>query len=575
MKKKNIYIIFLILLVILLSSCGRKITPSAINIKSGKNFDTAAFDYVFVEAVKQKLMGNGGDALRYFEQCLKINPQSDAVYYQMALIVTSGGDTRNGKKYASKALSLVDKNIWYLMMLGGIYYQEKNLDSAIIYYEKAVEYFPEKENLQLTLGNLYSENNNYDKAREIFDSFDSRYGVNETSTLAAIKSLVASKKYDEALTKINLLLKEYPDEILYNGLLAEIYRGKGDNDNALLVYNKLIERNPYNPQTQLSFCDFLISEKNFKELFTFLNTVMLNDKIRVEDKISLMSRLIEMPELVNEDNESLLLSLLVLEAAYKKDNIVPLLRPELLTKAGRLHEAAELLEDAIKVNRQNYYGWEKLLLVYMQLKDYEKLMTRGEECATLFNRSFLAKILYANGALENSKYDVALEELRKAEILAEDNKDYIIQVLTMRADVYYRMKDYTKAFELFEAALKTNKDDLTVLNNYAYYLAEQNMKLKEAEIMAKSVIDREKGNTTYLDTYGWILYKRGKLNDAAKVMVDVLNSGEKPDAVWYEHYGYILKKQKNCTKAIENWEIALKLDSTKTDLNREIENCRK
>ena len=42
----------------------------------------------------------------------------------------------------------------------------------------------------------------------------------------------------------------------------------------------------------------------------------------------------------------------------------------------------------------------------------------------------------------------------------------------MRADVYYRMKDYNKAFETFEIAVRENRDDLTVMNNYAYYLAE-------------------------------------------------------------------------------------------------------
>ena len=57
-------------------------------------------------------------------------------------------------------------------------------------------------------------------------------------------------------------------------------------------------------------------------------------------------------------------------------------------------------------------------------------MIKGEECATRFNRSFLAKILYANGALENKNFNVALEELRKAEILAGDNKEFKTQVLT-------------------------------------------------------------------------------------------------------------------------------------------------
>ncbi|MCX6253759.1 MAG: tetratricopeptide repeat protein [Bacteroidia bacterium] len=520
-------------------------------------------------------MGNGGDALKYLEQCIKINPESDASYYQMAQIVIANGDIRNGKHYIGMALSIDQQNIWYLMILANLYYQEKNLDSAIIYYEKAIKYFPEKENLQLTLGNLYTENSNFEKANSIFDSFDRKYGVNESSTLSSIKSLMSEKKYDDALIKTQLLLKEYPEEILYNGLIAEIYMGKGENEKALEVYNKLIERNPDNAQTQLDLCDFLISEKSYDELFMILNTVILNSKVSKENKISLLARLIDQPELIQNKENKLLLALMVLEANYKEDEIIPLLRPELLIKQGKLIDASTRLEEIIKVKPENYYTWEKLLLVYLQIGDFVKLMNKGEECATRFNRSFLAKLLYANGALESGKYSIALEELRKAEILAGENKDYLVQVLTMRADVYYRIKDYKKAFEVFENALKSNREDLTILNNYAYYLAEQDIRLKEAEEMAKKVIEKEKGNTTYLDTYGWVLYKRGKQKEAAKIMETIIGSGDKPDAIWYEHYGFILKKQKKCMKAIENWNIAIKIDSTKTNLIKEIENCRK
>lgn len=575
MKANRYFLVFLTLVLVCLSSCGKKMVPALVAGRQGKNYEAAAFNHFYVEAIKQKLMGNGGDALKYLEQCIKINPESDAAYYQMAQILIANGDINNGKHFAAKALSINHENIWYLMMLSGMYYQEKNLDSAIIYYEKAVKYFPDKENLQLALGNLYSENRNYEKANAVFEALDKKYGVNEASTLSAIKSHMSAGKYDEAMIKAKLLLKEYPDEILYNGLLAEIYRGKGESEKALKVYNQLIERNPDNPQTQLSLCDFLIKEKSYDELFMLLNTVVLNSKVAREDKISIFARLIELPDLINDKGDKLIISMMVLEANYKDDNIIPLLRPELMIKQAKLNDASILLEEIIKINPENYYAWEKLLLVYLQLGNFDKLMIRGEECATRFNMSFLAKVLYANGALESGKYSIALEELRKAEILAADNKDFFFQVLTMRADVYYRMKDYTKAFEVFEEAIKSNKEDLTVLNNYAYYLAEQNMKLKEAEEMAKKVIESEKGNTTYLDTYGWVLYKRGKLKEAASVMVGIINSGEKPDAEWYEHYGFILKKQKKCAKAIENWNIAISLDSTKTNLINEIENCGK
>ena len=93
--------------------------------------------------------------------------------------------------------------------------------------------------------------------------------------------------------------------------------------------------------------------------------------------------------------------------------------------------------------------------------------------------------------------------------------------------------------------------------------------------MSKKVISKDRTNTSYLDTYGWILYKRGKISSAAKIMEEIIAGNNSPDAVWYEHYGYILKKQRNCKKAIENWEIALKLDSTKSNLKTEIENCQK
>jgi Putative Zn-dependent protease, contains TPR repeats len=575
MKKLRYYLIFLALSVLCLSSCNRNLLKGGKKEKDKSGYDIAAYDYIYVEALKLKLMGNGGDALKYLEQCLKMNPQSDAAYYQMAQIVLANGDIKNGKLYAGKALSLDQNNIWYLTMLAGLYYQEKNLDSAIIYYERAVKLFPEKESLQITLGNLYSEDKKYEKANSIFESFDNKYGVNETSTLSSIKNLMAENKYEEAKNKTITLLKEFPDEILFNGILADIYRGKGDKEKAMEVYNKLLERNPDNPQIQLSLCDFLLTEKNYNELFSLLDRVIMNSNIERENKISLLARIVEIPDLNKEWEEKLIISLIVFEANYEGDNLIPLLRPELMIRENKLNDATVRLEEIIKENPDNYYAWEKLLIVYLQLKDYKKLLERGEECATKFNTAFPAKLLYANGAIELGKYPLALEELKKAEILAAENKEFLVQVLTMRADVYYRMKDYLKAFDTFKTALKADNNDLTVINNYAYYLAEQNTNLKEAEEMAKRVIEKEKGNPTFLDTYGWVLYKRGKLQEAARVMEEAINSGKSTDAVMYEHFGYILKKQKKCSEAIKNWNIALTLDGSKTELVKEIESCGK
>jgi len=299
----------------------------------------------------------------------------------------------------------------------------------------------------------------------------------------------------------------------------------------------------------------------------------MNDNIRREDKLTLFARMIETPALVRNNSNKLQLSLMVLEAEYKNDHIVQILRPEVLIQQNKYNEAANLLEEMIKKQPDNYFAFEKLLLLYLDTGNFSKLEERGKECATRFNRSFLAKVLYATGAMENKNYETANEELKKATILAGNNQEMVMQVLSMTADLYYRMKEYEKAFETFEEALKTNNDDLMTLNNYAYYLTEQDKRLKEAEDMARKVIETEEYNNTYLDTYGWVLYKRGKFRKAEEIFKEIIDSGGN-DAEYYEHYGYVLMKRKKCEKAIINWEKALNMDNSKVYLIKEIENCR-
>ena len=81
MKSSRYYFVFLALFILSFISCGKKLAPSETSIKV-KDFDSAAYNEIYVEALKQKLLGNGGDALKFLEQCLKINPGSDAAYYQ-------------------------------------------------------------------------------------------------------------------------------------------------------------------------------------------------------------------------------------------------------------------------------------------------------------------------------------------------------------------------------------------------------------------------------------------------------------------------------------------------------------
>ena len=63
---------FLFVTGIVEAGCSRKMAQADIAVGSDDSYDKAKFDYVYVEGIKQKLMGNGGEALKYSRRLLKL-----------------------------------------------------------------------------------------------------------------------------------------------------------------------------------------------------------------------------------------------------------------------------------------------------------------------------------------------------------------------------------------------------------------------------------------------------------------------------------------------------------------------
>jgi tetratricopeptide (TPR) repeat protein len=264
---------------------------------------------------------------------------------------------------------------------------------------------------------------------------------------------------------------------------------------------------------------------------------------------------------------------LVLEASHPESPVIHLLKPELYQLTGRQKEAMGNLETFIMKWPDIYYAYEKLLLLYLGAKDWEKMYAVSSSAVRKFNTAILPRLLNAAAAVEIGFYDEALEQLKKVRMLSNDNKELIIQILATEADAYYRKGEAEQAFKKFSEALELAPNDNLVLNNYAYFLAEKNTRLKDAQKMIEVVILSEPDNNTYLDTQAWVYFKQRKYRKAEAVMLRILGTEDNSDATYYEHYGYILKSMKRCEEAIIFWNKALEIDDSKENLKEEIEKC--
>ena len=137
-------------------------------------------------------LGDAPQALEYFHKaldCPNINPITMAVAYaQMAEIYSNQKVFDLAIPAYKKAIELNDgiNNFYNLRNLGNLYFQQNNIDSALILYHQAFDYTNKLESLylnssiKLQLANVHLFNNNYSEANYILNSIKG-YLSNEDS----------------------------------------------------------------------------------------------------------------------------------------------------------------------------------------------------------------------------------------------------------------------------------------------------------------------------------------------------------------------------------------------------------
>ena len=379
---------------------------------------------------------------------------------------------------------------------------------------------------------------------------------------------------DEAEKLLIEIINIEPDNLNYRGLLAEFYRSTGENNKAIEIYRSLFEEDPGNALLQLSYLDFILSERKYNEVCAFLNTLLINDKVNFDDKLRLFGRILNDTTLVREKSNDLVLSALVFKADNNNKPAAILAIVELYDIIGKKQEAINLLEEYLTNDQGNYFIWERLLFLYNDIQNTDKLYSTAKKASSLFNMIPAPKLMLAFAATDRGEYELALKQLNNVRILVNEQEEYMVQILSLEADIYYRQGQWELAFQKFDKALEYNSSDPLILNNYAYFMAEQNYDLKRSRELIEKCLKID-SNPTYLDTYAWVLYKQGKARKAEDVMDALIEAGDVNDPELWEHIGFIKSSRKKCDEAILAWGKALDLDGTKKYLKEEIEKCRK
>lgn len=566
--------IILFMLLLVAAGCSRKIISPAFERGSERRTDNR-YDYILSEALRQKYVGDLNEAATLFEKCIELDQTRAVPWFELAQMYSAAGMSGKSLKYATTAARLEPDNYWFQLACGSLFTQYELKDSAIVYFQRALKADNRAVEVNGILAGLFAEKGETEKADSLFRILDSEGTLTPDMSLMMIYGIINKGNFKEAAERTIRLIDQYPQETRYNALLADIYYEDGEREKSDSIYRKIIESNPDDIETQLMYLMSLVYRQEYSGVSVFLQRVFESDVVDRERKIAISQRLAGDSAYIAGNAGSLAETLLLLENKYPGDEEVMSLRPGVYERAGMTDLAIRRNEEIIKEVKQGFWFKERLLVLYAESREYRKMYDLASLYSRENNRSILGKVYYAIAAMELKEYEVADAELRKALILAGNDEQMKVQVLSMMGDLKYRMKDFSGSYAIYEEALAITPDDPLLLNNYAYFLAEGNTDLKKALKMAERVMAIEGDNPTYIDTYAWVLYRLGKFREAHREMSRIFENGEGQDPELLEHMGYIKKAIGRCDEAVLYWNRALEADETKSYLEEEIKRCTK
>ena len=517
------------------------------------------FNYVFMEGVRCKILGDLKSAIACFDQCMKLNNESAAVRYELASILVLGEDLNLPLQLMREAVKIDTENIWYKLLLANILQKKSMIDEACGVYDELIAQHPDREDFYIIETSLYTSVEKWEKAIDVLDRHEAQFGLNESITVEKAKLYAQLKDIKKASSEIMKLVKAFPEKTDYLGLLAELYLSNDEEKKGLQVLHKVIKNEPDNGFAQLFMADYYRSKGDTTEAKRLLENVLVNDKIDNGLKVQYLLKL-----LVNQND--LQLSTLdiysyeqILLKRYPEDLAIRTLNADFLKRMNQLDLCLKELEFLVSKDPNNFVVWEELLLMYNQLQDTASMYAKGLECMRYFPNEPLPYMVVSLPLLLKNKVDEALPYLKRGLELSEDGTVIKAQFYSYLGDCYYEQDSVDLAFKMYDEALKINPNDVLVLNNYSYFLALRGERLEEAEEMISKAVSIDPDNGTFLDTYAWVLFKRKNYSLAKFYIRSAIEDTESVSGVLYEHYGDILYMNGEKEEAVKMWQQAMKI----------------
>lgn len=529
--------------------------------------DQIKFDATFINANKEKLLNNFDESIKLFRACLSLQPDNATVNYMLSELYSEKQLFEDAEMYAKKSVKLDENNSWYKKQLAEVYKQRKKYKDAALVYLKIGEKDKDVA-MEIEAAYMFVLAQDYTKATQTLDKVEKQIGINEEIVKQKEQIYLAQNKLDKAIKEVEKLIKAFPNEPKYLGMLADLYMANGKTDKAVKLYEDILRIDPDNGYAYFALADYYRSKGDKEKWYASLKSGMASKTLDVKAKLTGMVSFISLKEFDNHTQRCYELARIFIDANPTEATAYMILG-DLYSQDKNYESARNEYLKAIAIEPATYMAWQQIIFCSSELRNNIYLQKDCEQALEYFPNEPAFYIYYSIASMQLKEYEKAFDGAKKGIEVAAEQTDILVQLYSTLGDASHYLKRYNACDSAYEEALKLDPNNAYALNNYAYFLSLRNVKLDKAEEMSKRSLELEPANSSYMDTYGWVLYQRKEYEKAKEYIEKALKITPNSAEV-IEHLGDIQYKLNLKEEAINSWKRAKELGSSGEYLDKKI-----
>lgn len=452
------------------------------------------------------------------------------------------------------------------LMVGDFYGRMQRWPEALQQYEEGPKANPKDKIIyRKRTAEVWLAQGKGEQAGQVVDEILKQDPSDESAKAVKASLLLASgqpEKISSAVTQFRQLVKDNPDNPVWRYNLGRALAGSGDLTAARTSFEDAIKRRPDFLQPRVALSDLNMNAGNYTEALRYADEMIaINKNIPAGHRARAVSllNLGRYPEARQE--------LGMIEKTIPDEAELQFANLEVKEKNFPAAEAR--LRKLLEKRPGNPRVISGLVLVYVSQNQLGKAESFLDEEIKRAPGSDVAQRLRADVEVRSGKYDLAIEHykqvltgdsnspqlyvalgnayrlkgdepnaitsLEKAASLAPKDASPVTLIAQTQTDAGQK----AAAVQSFRRALDRSPDNVMLMNNLAYLMADSGGNLDEALALVQKALEKAPGQPNLIDTLGWIYLKKN-WNDSALNVLGGLTQKYPDNPTFRYHFGMAL-----------------------------------